>query len=49
MKRCDKCDKGFDTEENLCPICGSKLQEERDKEEPSADEIVSAMTLAGIL
>ena len=49
MKRCNRCNKEFDAEENVCPICGSKLQEETDKEEPGADVIVSTMTWTGIL
>lgn len=48
MKHCDKCNESFDTEEVKCPVCGNAMQDA--KEEPlSTEEIVSSMTITGIL
>ena len=49
MKHCDNCDQDFDTKEKVCPKCGSKLKVVKDTEESDTDEIVSTMTLTGIL
>lgn len=54
MKYCLNCEKKFDTEDNLCPNCGAKLnkipQDDVDEmKENEAEEIISTMTITGIL
>ena len=48
MKHCDKCSKDFDTTEVKCPACGKDIKDVTDNE-PSTEEIVSSMTITGIL
>ena len=48
MKRCNNCNKDFDTSEQTCPICGATLQDMSPDETETA-EIVSTMTITGIL
>ena len=48
MKHCDNCNKNFDTKDVKCPICGKDMQDAPD-DDLSAEEIVSSMTITGIL
>lgn len=54
MKYCLSCKKKFDTEDEMCPICGSKLCEmpqddDRELKENECAEIISTMMITGIL
>lgn len=54
MKYCKKCKKKFNTENELCPNCGTKLHEmshddSNEINETEAAEIVSTMMITGIL
>ena len=52
MKYCDLCEKEFDTEENICPVCGTEVTElsaEDETNEYEAAEIISTMMTTGIL
>ena len=54
MKYCKKCKKKFDTENELCLNCGSKLyqmsqDDSNEINEIEAAEIVSTMMITGIL
>lgn len=54
MKYCLNCKKKFDTEDKLCPICGTKLCEmpqdaDNETEENETAEIISTMMITGIL
>lgn len=54
MKYCLNCKKKFDTEDELCPKCGTKLCEisqdaDDEMNENEAAEIISTMMITGIL
>lgn len=49
MKHCENCNKDYDTEENVCPVCGSELLKTEENSEDETDELVAAMTITGIL
>ena len=48
MKYCNKCNKFFDTDEVKCPVCGKGMQDVQN-DDISTDEVVSSMTITGIL
>ena len=49
MKYCNQCNHEFDIQEDECPVCGADLQKEKDMEKENTAEIVSSMTMTGIL
>ena len=49
MKYCNHCNREFGTQENKCPVCGAELQKEKSTENENTAEIVSLMTMMGIL
>lgn len=49
MKYCDTCRKFFETDEDVCPVCGNELQDSEGPQGPDDDEIVSIMPLIGLL
>lgn len=54
MKYCVNCKKKLDTEDEFCPICGTKLSEMHqdagdEMKENEAAEIISTMMITGIL
>ncbi|MDD3780392.1 MAG: hypothetical protein PHX26_10115 [Proteiniphilum sp.] len=50
MKYCTKCKKGFNTEEENCPVCGKKLLDRGNNKEDGFDEgeFVAVMTAIGL-
>lgn len=48
LKRCDNCKKCFTTNKVKCPICDKDMKDVQN-DDLSAEEIVSSMTITGIL
>lgn len=48
MKHCDHCNRDFPENEENCPLCGAALQQKQ-ADELSSEEIVSTMTMIGLL
>ncbi len=54
MKYCKICNNGFETEENICPVCEGSLVDvlnsvDNEINEYEAAEIISTMMITGIL
>ena len=49
MKHCENLDKNFDINEDKRPVCGENMQDVPAGDMLSTEEMVSSMTVAGIL